>query len=180
MQAGSLLVGLFLLAIPFVSHLLLSAVDWTTALPVLGPLLAKPHIEWWFLAVVLLFGVPAKETEYETEIDETGRAVIDTNGRPIRRAVQRWRSRGLVAAIWVGVTGHARLADRVGALELGVETLKDGLTAVVAEIRALRDALERTGIARPVSRADGGSILPPPIADELPAQSRRPMPSRPQ
>lgn len=152
--------------------------DVSTAIPLLGPLLAKPHIEWWLLAVILLFGIPAKETEYEPETDERGRITHDAEGRVVKRAVQRWRSRGLVAAIWVGATGHARLADRVGALEAGVETVTQGLSAVVAELRAWRDALERSGLAPPVRRADGTTLVPP-ASEDVPAQSRRPMASRP-
>jgi hypothetical protein len=159
-------------------HLLLS-VDWTTTLPLLGPLLAKPHIEWWFLAVILLFGIPARETEYEPEVDANGRAVLDANGQPIKRAVQRWRSRGLVAALWLAALGHSRLADRVGALEGGVETLRDGLNAVVLELRAWRGALESHGVTGPAARADGTTIAPPPPnVHDGPAQSRRAFPSR--
>lgn len=165
------------LSLPIVPHVFLS-MDLSTALPVIGPLLAKPHIEWWVLAVVLLFGIPAKETEYEPETDDRGRLVRDAEGRVIKRAVQRWRSRGLVAALWVGATGHARLADRVGALEAGVETVTQGLAAVVAELRAWRDALERAGLTPPVSRADGTTLVPP-APEEVPTQSRRPMASRP-
>lgn len=161
---------------PLAPHLFLS-VDLTTAIPLIGPLLAKPYIEWWLLAVILLFGIPARETEYEPEVDANGRAVLDASGQPIKRAVLRWRSRGLVAALWLAALGHSRLADRVGALEGGVETLRDGLNAVVLELRAWRGALESHGVTGPAPRADGTSISPP--APDAPAQSRRPMASRP-
>jgi hypothetical protein len=152
--------------------------DISTAIPLLGPLLAKPYIEWWCLAAVLLFGIPVRETEFEPEVDAQGRPVLDADGRQVRRMVQRWRSRGLVAAMWVGATGHARLADRVGALEGGVETLREGLSAVVFELRAWRTALEARGLTAPAPRADGTSVAPPSV--ESPAQSRRGITSRPQ
>lgn len=131
------------------------------ALPILGPLLQKPHIEWFIIVCLALFGLPGKETEYEPEIDDSGRVVLDPQGRQIRRAVQRWRSRGLVNAAWVWAAGHARLADRVGALEHRFE-------AFVQKLDLLCTAIERSGVARPVVAAG--------VTDP---RSRRPLPSQP-
>jgi hypothetical protein len=92
--------------------------------------------------------------------------------------ITRWKWGGCMRAIVVAAFGHAKLADRVGALEDGVERLARQFGALLA-------FLEGHGLPIP-PQADTSSIMPPASTSVVPTphveshpspQSRRPFPS---
>lgn len=148
---------------------LLSIAD---TIPVLGPLLSDPQFRWWLLGIYLAIGPVPEDVLSKQTGEVTG---------------TRWRWGGLLRVLLIAATGHSKLADRVGSLELAVDHISAGMGAVVAELRAWRGAFERAGIAGPARPADGVSIPPPPASavaavggDEVIPQPRRSVPSRTQ
>lgn len=139
-------------------------------IPILGPLLADPQFRWWLLGIYLAIG-PVPEDVLSKQTGE----IVGT----------RWRWGGLLRVLLIAATGHSKLADRVGSLELAVDHINAGMGAVVAELRAWRGAFERAGVTGPARPADGTSIIPPPsttsaVVDDGIPQPRHSVPGRAQ
>lgn len=133
---------------------------WADAIPIIGPLLAnaEPSFKWWLLAVYVAIGPVPHETQLPPAPGVTEGVTIT-----------RWKWGGCMRAIVVAAFGHAKLADRVGSLENGVERLARQFGALLA-------FLEGHGLPVP-AQADTGSIAPPPPPGDAPAKSRRTLPS---
>lgn len=116
---------------------------WIDALPVLGPLFQDPSFKWWVLCCYVAIGPVPHET-----------TLPPVSGSTDRVTITRWKWGGMMRAIVVAAFGHAKLADRVGSLEDGVERLARQFGALVAFLEGERGAslqkhVETVSIAPP-------------------------------